>query len=100
MKNILLAALLLVSASSFAGDKIKLTGYIGDDDCGTKSGPGHAECAKKCVKGGAKPTLIVGKKVYAIGNPEKVSELIGDKVEVTGEVDGDTITIEKISKAA
>jgi hypothetical protein len=29
-----------------------------------------------------------------------VGDLIGDKVEVTGEVDGDTITIEKISKAA
>jgi len=100
MKNILLAALLLFSASVFAGDKVTLTGFIGDDHCGKKSGPDHAECAKKCIKDGAKPVLVVGKKVYAISNPEKVGDLIGDKVEVTAEVDGDTITIEKISKAA
>jgi hypothetical protein len=71
MKNIFLTALLLFSAIAFASDKITLTGYIGDDHCGKKSGPDHAECAKKCVKGGAKPVLVVGKKVYEIGNPEK-----------------------------
>ena len=100
MKNIFLAALLLFSATVFAGDPITVTGYIGDDHCGTKSGPDHAECAKKCVKGGHKPVLIVGKKVYAISNPEKLGDLFGVKVEVTGEVNGDTITIEKVSKAA
>ena len=100
MKNILLAALLLFSASVFAADPITVTGYVGDDHCGKKSGPDHAECAKECVKGGSKPVLVVGKKVYTISNPEKLSDLIGDKVEVTGEVNGDTITIEKVSKAA
>lgn len=100
MKNIFLAALLLFSANVFAGDPIKVTGFVGDDHCGAKSGPDHADCARKCVKGGAKPVLIVGKKVYAISNPEKLGELVGDKVEVTGEVNGDTITIEKVSKAA
>jgi hypothetical protein len=52
------------------------------------------------VKGGHKPVLVVGKKVYTISNPEKLSDLIGDKVDVTGEVNGDAITIEKVSKAA
>jgi hypothetical protein len=100
MKNIFLAALLLFSVSLFAGDPITLTGYVGDDHCGKKSGPDHAECAKKCVKGGAKPVLVVGKKVYTISNPEKLGDLIGDKVEVTGEVKDDVLTIEKVSKAA
>ncbi|HUQ64787.1 MAG TPA: hypothetical protein VM101_01435 [Flavitalea sp.] len=100
MRNIFLAALLLFSANVFAGDPIKVTGYVGDDHCGTKSGPDHAECAKNCVKGGHKPVLIVGKKVYTISNPEKLSDLIGDKVNVTGEINGDAITIEKVSKAA
>jgi hypothetical protein len=99
MKNIFFAALLLISASVFAADPITVTGFIGDDHCGTKSGPGHAECAKKCVKGGHKPVLIVGKKVYAISNPDKLGDLVGEKVDVTGEVNGDTITIEKVSKA-
>jgi hypothetical protein len=100
MKKIFLAMLLLVSVSLYAGDPIKVTGYVGDDHCGSKSGPDHANCAKQCVKGGAKPVLVVGKKIYTISNPEKLSELIGDKVDVTGQVDGDTITIEKVSKAA
>ena len=100
MKKVLLALLLLVSASVFAGDPIKVTGYVGDDHCGNKSGPDHANCAKQCVKGGAKPVLVVGDKVYQISNPEKLSKLIGDKVEVTGEVDGDSITIKKVTKAA
>jgi hypothetical protein len=100
MKKIFLAMLLLFSASLYAGDPIKVTGYVGDDHCGSKSGPDHANCAKQCVKGGAKPVLVVGKKVYTISNPEKLSELIGDKVDVTGQVDGDTITIDTVSKAA
>jgi hypothetical protein len=100
MKKIFLAMLLLVSVSLYAGDPIKVTGYVGDDHCGSKSGPDHANCAKQCVKGGAKPVLVVGKKIYTISNPEKLSELIGDKVDVTGQVDGDTITIDKVSKAA
>lgn len=99
MKSIFLAALLLISASVFA-DPITVVGYIGDDHCGKKSGPGHAECARKCVKSGHKPVLIVGEKVYTIKNPEKISDLIGDKVEVTGEADGDAITIDKVTKAA
>lgn len=100
MKKIFFAMLLLVSATVYAGDPIKVTGYVGDDHCGDKSGPSHAECAKKCVKGGAKPVLVVGKKIYTISNPEKLSELVGDKVDVTGEVNGDEITIEKVTKAA
>ena len=100
MKNIFLTALLLISFSVFAGDPITLTGFIGDDHCGTKSGPGHAECAKKCVKGGHKPVLIVDKKVYSISNPEKLGDLVGEKVEIIGEVKDDVITIEKVSKAA
>lgn len=100
MKKIFMAALLLVSVNLFAGDPIKVTGYVGDDDCGKKNGPNHAECAKKCVKNGAKPTLIVGKKTYTISNPEKLTDFVGEKVEVTGEVNGDAITVDKVSKAA
>lgn len=100
MKNMFLAALLLFSASVFAADPIKVTGFIGDDHCAKKSGPSHSECAKKCVKAGHKPVLIVGEKVYSISNPDKLGDLVGEKVDVTGDVDGDTITIEKVSKAA
>jgi hypothetical protein len=100
MKKMFLALLLLASASVYAGDPIKTTGFVGDEHCGAKSGPEHADCAKACVKGGSKPVLVVGKKVYKISNPEKLKELIGEKVDVTGEVDGDKITIEKVSKAA
>lgn len=100
MKKIFLAMLLLASLSLYAGDPIKVTGFVGDDHCGAKSGPEHADCARACVKGGKKPVLVVGKKVYSISNPEKLKDFVGEKVDVSGEVEGDEITIEKVSKAA
>ena len=92
---------LLFSLSTYAGDKVTLTGVIGDANCGLKANkPDHAACAKKCIKGGAKTILVVGEKIYVVKNPDKVEKFIGDKVEVTGETDGETIDITTVSKKA
>ena len=99
MKKFLFMLTLLFSVVLYAADKGTWTGYISDADCGAKENQAeHAECAKKCVKGGAAPVFVVGDKVYKINNPEKVSKYVGDKVEVTGTITGDAIDIEKISK--
>jgi hypothetical protein len=101
MKKFLFTAVLLFSLSAYAGDKVKLTGVIGDEKCGLKANqPDHAACAKKCIKGGSKAVLVVGDKIYVISNPEKIKNFIGDKVEVTGETAGEVISIETISKKA
>jgi len=89
---------LFFAAVAFAAEKGTWTGYIGDSDCGNKSGESHKDCAKKCVKGGAAPVFVVGDKVYKITDPKKVSKFIGDKVTITGTITDDSIDIESVKK--
>lgn len=99
MKKYMLLLVIFFCGIIYAADKGTWTGYISDADCGTKgNNADHAECAKKCVKAGAAPVFVVGDKVYTIKNPKKVAKFIGDKVTITGELTGDAIDIEKISK--
>ena len=100
MKKYLLLFILAFSiALAYAGDKGKWTGYISDSDCGaSKDMKTHAACAKKCIASGAKPVFVVGKKVYTISNPEKVTDFIGDKVTINGTITGDALEIEKVTK--
>lgn len=99
MKKFLLSLSMLISVAVFAGDKGKWTGYISDSHCGAKgNNAAHAECAKKCVKEGYAPVFVVGDKVYAISNPEKVDQFIGDKVTIKGTITDGSIAIKKINK--
>jgi hypothetical protein len=98
MKKYLMLIALFFATTAFAADKGTWTGWIGDSDCGTKSGETHRDCAKKCVKGGADPVFVVGDKVYKIKDPKKVSKFIGDKVTITGTIADDTIDIEMVKK--
>lgn len=101
MKKFLLAIVLLLAITAYAGtDKGKWTGYIGDSNCGVKGAKeGHEECAKRCIKGGAATVFIVDKKVYTVSDPKKAEEFIGQKVIITGEIKGDKLEIESITKA-
>ena len=97
MKKLFLVLLLGASLSGFAQKKGTWTGYISDSNCGPKkAGEAHASCAQKCVKEGADPILVVGKKAYKIADKSKVMDFVGKKVTVTGTVDGDTVTVEEI----
>jgi hypothetical protein len=99
MKKSILFAALFFFMTAFAADKGTWTGYISDSHCGAKgNSDGHADCAKKCVKQGYAPVFVVGDKVYAINDPKKVSNFIGDKVTITGTITDDKLDIEKISK--
>ena len=95
--------LLLVVVISFTAanvlDKGKWTGFISDDDCGMKgNNKGHADCAKSCIKSGAKPVFVVGDKIYTISNPKKVDKFIGDQVTITGTITNDAVEIETVKK--
>ena len=99
MKKYLLLLGMFFSFAAFTGDKGTWTGYISDSHCGAKgNNAAHAECAKKCVKEGYAPVFVVGDKVYAISDPKKVGDYIGDKVTITGTITDNTIEIEKITK--
>lgn len=83
-----------------ANEKGTWTGVISDDHCGAKSAnEGHAECAKKCIAGGKATVLFVGDKMYKISDPAKVAEFIGQKVTIKGTLEGDVVTVKKVSKA-
>jgi hypothetical protein len=99
MKKYLVMLSMLFITIAYAAEKGTWTGYISDANCGVKEDQaGHAECAKKCVKGGAAPVFVIGDKVYTITNPKKVADFIGDKVEITGTITDNSITVDKISK--
>jgi len=99
MKKLFLLAVLFFSVATYAADKGTWTGYISDAHCGASgNNDGHSECAKKCVKEGHAPVFVVGDKVYAISKPKKVSKYIGQKVTITGSINGDAIEIDKVSK--
>lgn len=97
LKKIVLAFVLMLSlftVTSFAAD---MTGYISDSKCGAKGEKdAHADCAVKCVKGGAAPVFVSEGKVYKIDDVAKVQDHVGHKVTITGEVKGDTIQVQEV----
>jgi hypothetical protein len=99
MKKLVLSAVFL-ALPLLAGE---WTGYVSEDKCGAKHQSGSAadvNCVKACIKGGAKPVLVVDGKVVPISNPEKVPEsLYGLKAKVTGELKDGSLVIASIAKA-
>jgi len=78
------------------------TGYVSDAKCGAKHSKGSQadiNCVKGCIGGGSEAVLVVGDKVVPIANKDKVMDFLGQKVTVTGKLDGNKITIES-AKAA
>lgn len=93
-------SLMFAAAAAFAGE---WTGYISDAKCGA----GHADasaksvgCVKGCIKGGHEAVLVSDGKVLKIANQDKVpAELQGQKVTVSGDLSGESVTIAKIAAA-
>lgn len=104
MKLILsLAAALALGAMGLLGADGSWTGTISDSMCGASHGSTPAkQCTTGCVKKGAKYVIVVGDKVYSISNQDNpgLAKYAGENVKVTGKMEGETITISKISKAS
>ena len=95
------ATLFLAAAMASAAT---MTGWISDASCGAGNASAKAEsreCAKTCLKNGADPVFVSDgdNKVYKISGKADVKAHLDYKVKVTGEVKGDTITINQIGKA-
>jgi len=101
---------LFAGLSSFAGAaSMTMDGMISDSMCGAS----HAkmmemhkdakmtdrDCTLACVKGGGKFVFVSGGKVYNVANQKlaALTEHAGEAVSVTGDVQGDTITVSKVS---
>jgi hypothetical protein len=100
----LLAGVLFLNAPLLsAAQKKTLTGTISDAMCGAKhkmTDVSAAECTNKCVGMGGKYALVVGSTVYELeGKADDLKNLAGEKVKLTGTVDGKKIQVESVSKA-
>jgi hypothetical protein len=90
------------SSESAANSAKTLTGVISDAVCGRKHampGKSDAECTRECVHRGSQHALIVGEKVYILeGSPaDKLDELAGARVLVSGTVQGEIIRVEAVT---
>lgn len=93
-----LALVALPAANAFADS---WTGWISDNHCGAGGAKeGHADCAKRCVKGGGKFIFVntEDKKVYAIDKQDIADDLLSGEVVVTGTVADGAIKVESIAK--
>jgi hypothetical protein len=94
----LIAVAGLVFGLSAIGMAADVKGFVEDTNCAGKPAMKEdAECAKKCIKGGS-PAVLVGEdgKIYKIANQDKIVAHAGEKVTVTGDVKGDTITVASV----
>lgn len=97
-----LSATVLAASIASAGSMV---GWISDASCGASNGSGSAEareCAKKCIKDGAAPVFVseADKKVYKLAGKSDATQHMDHKVQISGDVKGDTITVTEIKKAS
>jgi hypothetical protein len=91
----------------FAADKPQtFTGKVSDAMCGANhmmAGEASA-CVRACISKGSKYALVVGDKVYALDTSDKTAlgeldKLADHQAKVTGQANGDTITISSVAAA-
>jgi hypothetical protein len=100
MPKLITPAILLLSLFAVSAMADEFTGWISDSKCGAKGASAdHKDCAAKCVKGGAAPVFVMDSKVLKIDDLSKVEGHIGQKVIVTGSIDGDTVKVESVKVA-
>jgi hypothetical protein len=85
------------SLSAFAGE---WSGYIADSKCKHTDGTDKSiACTQSCIKKGADAVFVTSDdKVLKIdkASMDKVTPHFGHKVTVTGDVKGDTLTVDSI----
>jgi hypothetical protein len=97
-------AVLLIVGSTFAASTT-VTGIVTDTMCGKKhmiAGKNDADCTRECMKSKGTWTygLAVGDQVYGLsGDNQKFASLAGRKVSVTGQQNGNKITVHSIAPA-
>lgn len=94
MKKVL-AVFALTTVSGMAAD---WTGYIIDQNCASKKEMrGNVACAQSCIKRGSPAVLVTDDgQIYKIADQDKVTEHAGQKVTITGKMDGGAIKVDSV----
>jgi uncharacterized protein DUF5818 len=99
----LLALTVFALPFASAGTKGTWTGWITDDHCGSKGAKAeHQSCAERCLGRGSKLVFYntADEKLYKLDNQDLAKQHLGHQVTVTGDIEGDSIKVESIAKAA
>lgn len=96
--------LLYTATAALSASAATMSGWISDASCGAGNASAKVEsreCAAKCIKGGADPVFVSDgdQKVYKLAGNSKAMDHINHKVQVTGEVKGDTISVKEMKEA-
>jgi hypothetical protein len=99
---LVLAAAFASAGASLNGASMTLKGTVTDKMCGASHhGQDAAECTKACVKKGSDYALVddVGK-IYTLkadaAEKTELDKLAGKMAEVTGDVNGTTVTVKSV----
>jgi len=88
----------IAAMSAMAAD---WTGYVIDKNCASKKAMwGNEACAQSCIKKGA-PAVFVTEdgKIFQVSNQDKVLDVAGKKVSISGTMKGDTITVDSVKES-
>lgn len=104
--TLLLGAGLVIPAALAADKPQSFTGKVSDAMCGANhmmAGPA-ADCVRNCIRKGSKYALVVGDKVYTLDTGDKAAldeldKLADQQAKVTGQVNGDAITVSSVAEA-
>jgi hypothetical protein len=93
----------VAAGPSGSGREKALQGVVSDTSCNAKhvsKDRTAAECARVCVRHGARYALISGETVYLLdGNLSEMDHYAGQRAEVVGLLDGDLLMVRSIRVA-
>jgi len=96
----------VTASPAFAAKAQTFAGTVSDAMCGAQHmmAGDPAACLRACVDKGSKYALVVGDKVYTLDTKDKASsdalyKLAGQRVQVKGEANGETIVVESVAAA-
>ena len=89
------------SADPVGANTQTFAGLIADSRCGARhsidSDKTSAECARSCVRNGSRYVLVDAEKSYVLeGKTAQVEKLAGERVEILGQLAGDTIRVKSV----
>jgi hypothetical protein len=106
-RNLIAVAIFTIAATSVlgAGKPQTFTGEVSDSMCGTKHMmASKSTCTRVCVNKGSNYALVVGDNIYTLHTDAKsvldeLDKLAGEKANVTGVADGETIEVSQVAAA-
>lgn len=97
LKMFVIFALVLTFVLSSSASQTTVTGILTDDMCTKKHmmpGKRNTDCVRECIKHGAKYVVVSRGRILNLqGDKSTLSELAGKKVTITGDLNGNVLSV-------